>query len=231
MNCFRNYQYRLQKEVRLPPHFDIIKGNLIHYAVEKALKHKSLPDYGSLLRKMDVKPDSYLENQIFATLTNLLENLNKWIKTTNVSLKKKDIIGVEREFRMPIKDDYWLIGHVDLITKTHLIDFKSGKPSKYANYWIQLGIYRELAKFEGWHDMTTTGDWELMNVFLGNEVPIEYSPSLDQVMKVLPEYYKRLFELIEVDGKIRKNPKYKASCTVGWLCKYCGFINNPCRGV
>ena len=230
MNCPRNYQLRLQKKSSLPPHFHIIKGNLIHYAIEKALKHKSLPDYDFLLKKMQVPKDSYLENQVLGVLTNLLDNLQKWIETTEVSLKQSDIIGVEREFRMPIWDDYWLIGHIDLITKTHIIDFKSGKASNNPRYWMQLGMYRELAKFEGWHDIADGNDWTLMNVFLGNEIPIEYGPTNKQVEKVLNEYYDRLFKLIEVDKMIRANPDYHAPVEVGWLCKYCDF-KLECRGV
>jgi hypothetical protein len=236
LGCPRYYQYKHFAYPRLPPHFYIIKGKLIHYCIEKLFKGQSLPDYEKLLREFEVEAGSYLENAILGTLSHLLENLERWINTTKIDLSPENILGVELELRMPIKEnfnlaiDYFRVCHIDLITKTHIIDFKSGNPSKEIRYWQQLGAYREHAIYEGLQDQTLYGDWKLLNVFLGGSQPIEYGPTLDQVTKVMPEFYRRMFKLIEVDEKIRSVDNYMAPCEVGWNCIFCEQ-RHECRGV
>lgn len=558
MGCPRNHQYKLRRESTVAPHFDVVKGNLSHYVIEKALKCESLPDYEEVLKANRVEPDSYFANQLLGSLTIQFENIEEWLGKTEVDLSEDMILGIEREVRMPIQEDYELVGHIDLLTKTHLIDFKcfdteteiltidgfkkynevkyadeiatlnrktgfleyqhpiviynydyngdmvhfkgrfmdllitpthsvytkmpyeeefrlelaenciryglrftglakwkgnkqkefelpipgydgrrtprivvdkiemkdfltffgaylsegytnqknyriricnddyewkkyigdilekygykpyiddrslqfhskqlalflkrfgqskekyiptwmknldfrylkvlfnnmwkgdgskgrikaystsskqladdfqeiclklgyhtsckryfyeglknpfyrvalyksdtigigqarlpqrehyqglvwcvevpnhliyvrrnglscwtgnSGHLSYNKRYKMQLGVYRELAKYEGLHDSMLRGDWVLMNVFLGDDKPIEYVSDVDEVEKLLPEYYDELFKLIEYDKKIRANPKYQAPCSRSILCIYCKYINNPCRGV
>ena len=232
LGCPRSYQYLIRGQPQLPPHFDTAKGNLIHYVVEKALKGEKLPDFDGVMKENVIEEDSYLQNQLLGNLTHLFENLQKWVRTTKIKLDKKSILGVEEELCMPIKDGYELVGHIDLLTKTHLIDFKSGSVSYNQRYKMQLGIYRELARYNGLQDYTKSGDWILLDVFLGNDKPVSYGPTISEVEQLLPHYYDLLFQFIEYDKKIRANPKFQAPCVGNkWLCVYCPFINNPCRGV
>jgi len=231
MGCPRSHQYKVRKFPQHPPHFDAVRGTLTHYAIEKALNCKSLPDFDTVLEENAVKEDSYFSNQLFASLTALYENISDWMGKTKVDLHENMILGIEKEVKMPISKGYELVGHIDLLTKTHLIDFKSGGLSYNKNYKMQLGVYRELAKYEGFHDFAERGDWTLMNVFLGDDKAVEFIPEIEEVELLLPEYYDNLFKFIEYDKKIRKNPKYQAPCMGGWLCRYCAFINNPCRGI
>jgi len=231
LGCPRAYQYSLENRERLPPHFYNMKGTLIHSIIEKYFKHQPLPDYDLLIKDMQVEIGSYLENQLFATLTLLMENFKKWLKKTKIDLSDDMILGVEKELRMPIKDDYYLVGHIDLITKTHIIDFKSSLIGKRTEYWKQLGAYRELAKYNGLQDLTLSGDWQLVNVFLRDTEPLEYGPSIYQIEKLMPSYFDRLFRFIEYDKRLRENKKFMAPAEIGWHCQFCDWRGHPCRGI
>jgi len=230
LGCPRAYQYSLENRERLPPHFYNMKGTLIHSIIEKHFKHQTLPDYDLLIKDMQVEIGSYLENQLFATLTLLMENFKKWLKKTKIDLSDDMILGVEKELRMPIKDDYYLVGHIDLITKTHIVDFKSSLISKRLEHGQQLGVYRHLARYEGLHDYTEFGDWRLVNVYLGDVEPLEYEWDVDEVENSLIEYFERLFKLIGYDEKARENKKFMMPTEIGWNCAFCDY-RAICRGI
>jgi len=230
IGCPRSYQNTLLGIRKSPSHFANLKGNFIHFCLERLFIWKSVPEFKELRKKFKIKGDSYLSKLLLDELIRLLESVNKWIDETEIDLREEMILGVEKEYRMPIVDDYWLIGHIDLLTKTHIIDFKSSWPAKRISNWQQLGAYRELALYEGYSDYLLGNDWELTNVFLGGTAPVEYGPTLDEVELLMPVYYGRLYQLIEYDRKFREDKSFRMPCEVTRMCAYCDW-RGSCRGI
>lgn len=228
IGCPRSYQNSLiWNSPKSPIHIANLKGNFIHFFLEQLFTVGSFAKYRMLERECVFKlRREYDGDDIDVVMDEILELLSRvyhWVQETGLDLRRETILAVEYEVKMPIVDDYWLVGHIDLLTDKYIIDFKTSQPLKRSSQWQQLGVYRELAMFEGYQDLTVEGDWELYNVFFGGTKAVEYGPSLVDVEKVMPKYYERLDNLIQYDRQFREDREFRMPCEVSILCAFCDF--------
>jgi len=238
LGCPRGYQYKLEKVGRLPPHFYNMRGNLLHYVLERRFKSRVevgqinilIEEFLDSFKKWGVDEESHLGKELSSSFFDLSENVAKWFDETELDVSKENILVIEEEMSMPIRGDYWLVGHPDVITKTHIIDFKSGRMYRNYDHMKQLGAYRDLARYLGTHDYSLTGDFELVNVYFGEKGNFgEVFHPYSDIDRVMPEFYGSLFDLIGEDKKWREIKGYMMPCRLGVKCAFCDW-RHECRG-
>jgi len=167
----RSYQYKLENVKPLPPNFYAMRGTMLHREIEAHFKEGGsvgrFEKFLGQLKKWEVDEEGYLGRKLKDSFFSLCENVQKWINETELNISHDNILSIEAEMMMPIRGEYHLVGHADIITKTHIIDLKSGRVFRNYDYIKQLGAYRDLARYLGLHDEALTGDFELVNVFFG----------------------------------------------------------------
>jgi len=196
----------------LPPHYLLVKGKVIHEAKEAILKGEE-PD----IRLEDLA--DFDRDRLFSDIQNQLDNLKKWFETTEIDLEKAEF---EQKIEMPLDNGFSLVGKIDLLTPTHIIDFKSGKRNYQLSNRTQLAAYKVLAEYAGWKGKT------VMNVFLGGDKPVEYVPRKATLEKATQRFWELLEERKGILELIRKG--VEVPCKVSMDCVWCPY-RHLCRGV
>jgi len=208
---------------------------MVHEAIEAHFKEGiyvgRFRNFLEQFKKWKVDEEGYLGKKLKDGFFSLCENVQKWINETELDISRENVLSVEAEVQMPIRGEYHLTGHADLITKTHIIDLKSGRTFRDYGYMKQLGAYRDLARFMGLHDESLTGDFELVNVFFGGDGFGELFYSQSEIDRVMPEFYSSFFELVAEDENWRGNKEYMMPCRLSTKCAFCDYRGNPCRGI
>ena len=240
LGCPRAYQYTLEKVEKLPPNFYAMRGTMVHLVLEEYFREivkgedftyevGELQKFLALFDEWGVVKDSYIGKRLMRDYFKLCENIQKWFNESKLDVSMGNVLAVEAEVMMPVRGEYYLVGHFDVLTKTHIIDFKSGKTFRNYDYVKQLGAYRDLSRYMGVHDESLNGDFDLVNVFFGGDGFGELRWSQRDVDRVMPDFYSSFFGLVEEDQKWREDKDYMMPCRLSTKCAFCDFRGNPCR--
>jgi len=224
----------------LLPHFTPARGNLIHFHIKNFIDNEGdyVPDpmVPTDLIKQFTIPTDYIP-----TLKTELERgwkvFLQWKDKTTVTWDRNNLIGTEHQILMPLAPPKQNFGYsyiqqsdMDLITKNEIVDFKFGKKAYLGKYKWQLGSYRRAALYAQLNKLSPTGDFRLINVFLGNDEPEEQVHDTKKIRDSMSSFETALVETMEQDALIRYDPKYQAPCSVDIYCAFCGW-RHCCRGI
>lgn len=220
-------------------HWYPVRGWVSHYHAEEFIKNNGdyvpeplIPPH--LTQQYQISTD--MMEQLRETAKHDYTNFLAWTKTTDVDLTPKNITGLEYQILMPISPPknspvtYVQQSDIDLLTASDIVDFKSGKKSYITKYKWQLGSYRRAARYARLHEHSPTGDFRLINVFLGGDKPQEQIHDMKKIKEKMLFFDTELQELMEQDILIRTDPKYQAPCSVGIYCVFCKW-RHCCRGI
>jgi hypothetical protein len=214
--CPRKRQYRLNEEITPhPSHFDSLRGSIAHGVIEQVLKgEEPEPDYSEM-------PEAEIELSL--EVSHKIDNLHKWLDQTDIDLSEAEL---EKKLVMPIRDGYLLVGTIDCLTPTHIIDFKTGQKRNTKPYRMQLAAYNKMLS------IIDGAEREMLDVFLGSDEPEELYPfesTRTPYDPAIRDVEKSIDDRINITARILQG--YSVPATPGFLCVYCGYINNPCRGI
>lgn len=213
-SCPRQRQYRLMDVPPLEDHFMQVKGRVAHEITEQILKGEPIdPDFSSM-------PEA--ESEIILEINESIENLREWMETTDIDL---DDVMTEVSIETPLRDGYVLVGKIDLLTPSIILDFKSGQRRNTQSNRTQLAAYQiMMEKYDG-----KTRD--LRNVFLGGTKPVEIDP-FDTSKTGLNSTRNRVEKLI--DARIKHTEHilqgYTVPCELSFTCAFCRW-RHKCRGI
>jgi len=132
--CARKLEHRIYGEIEpLKKHFLSHRGSVVHRHVENVINKTSEPTY------IDRYPE--YKEQIVKSLPMLEDNAQDWMETTEIDMTEAE---AEVKFRMDIGAGYQITRTIDLLTPTHIIDFKSGKKRNDVSKRIELAISRRI---------------------------------------------------------------------------------------
>jgi hypothetical protein len=210
---------------------------LVHERINAYLQGKPADDKLTAEEKQYYDIDSRIEKQVQDAVSLRWSNFIKWEESGNVSLKKDDILGLELKAELDLEPPrgvtrkYVLRCDLDLITRTDIIDFKGGSLAYQLEYKWQLGAYKRAAKSLELDKESLTGDWNLRNVFLGDEDgPKEMIHKPDKITDAMQKFDFKLQEDMMTDFLTRTDPKYEAPCEFGIKCCFCQW-RHICRGI
>jgi len=178
------------------------------------------------LKGEDINPDysdmPEAEPEIALVVNENIDNLNRWLEKTDIDLSQCEI---EKKMVMPIRDDYVLVGTIDCLTPTHIIDFKSGVKKNTKAYRLQLAAYNKMMS------LVDGNERQMLDVFLGGADPEECFP-FESTRTPYDEAARELERLIDQRIEITERIKqgYSVPVQPGFLCVYCDY-RHKCRGI
>jgi len=235
--CPRSRQHDIRGDMEPAlPHFTGVKGTIFHQILKDGFQPLENPKFDYEALKKELVITKALEPKLYGYLHRIEENFLYWYNTTTIDLRPESIIGSELKINTYIRAlsiyEYYLRADLDLITKTHIIDFKTGRRGYLVQNKRQLGSYRDRAlEHEDLVNQSLTGDWSLVNVFLGGKEPKEVEHDVKLIdSKVMPKFYGLLNDDIVYDYRIRTEPDYQAPCRMSFGCVFCDY-RCGCRGI
>lgn len=214
-SCPRRRQYRILGEVEeLPDHYLQVLGKSGHSYIQKMLQGEQ--------PELDFSAFPEAADELRLELEPCLTNFKAWLESTKIDLSDAQC---EVLLEMPLEAGYILRGRIDLLTPTHIIDFKFSKKQNKREYRVQLAAYLRLAEAAG------LGNRIPINVFLGGLKPVEFNPfenprtSLQSALKLLDDL---IYEQMRYTQRILEGGS--APCRIGFECAFCRY-RHICRGV
>jgi len=223
-SCYRPYHYKVRGLERHPSHYYSARGKVTHRALEMALLGKE-PSWDYRLFFPEGTPgvhgdDLGLPPEMFEKCLGEARAAygkgRRWFSDTSL-IKQGEKIWVEEEFKKDM-GDFILCGHPDLMTKTAIFDFKSGKKRVTDDHRWQLTGYEIL-----------TGRKETYLVFLGEEKAIEVEVPKSDRDAILNTYIREAQKA--ADWKRRAASGEIPPAQVGFGCVWCPYVGRYCQGV
>ena len=219
--CARKTYHRVLDTPRLQSHYYSYRGSKIHKVLEESV---NIPAYDDETIEPDhpfIEIPEYETSQLENEIVNILDNYRIWLSETEIDLGDSE---AEVKYERELAHGYVMVRKVDLLTPTHGIDFKSGKPNynMSSRYEVVLGA-QMVYEAEG-------REVEPVIVFLGGDRPVERSPYTKSLDK--DEISERLEQAIDLEIATREMIRTGSipPCKLSFTCAFCAW-RHKCNGV
>jgi len=206
-SCPRAQEHRVLNSPRLGAHYTQLRGTLTHTIIDNVLSDTPID-----IEKMNYSEIPEAKNKLIEELSEFESTIRRWKETTKLDLSQAKF---EQPFELPLRDGFVLVGKMDCVTPTHIIDFKSGIKKNTAEYRMQLAAYNEYQKgIDKEHILT--------NIFFGDSEAVEFNP-FDNPKTPYKDTLTSLQERIDTTVRYREAilNGWSLPCEIGMLCAFC----------
>jgi len=207
LDCPQKYAMKYQFGIPDGQSDWIVLGKMLHSAIE------AYKDLGNVTFKVYKDDLQEWRNQVTVkklTDEEFYKQANKSLDTLQTVLQGFDLrnITLEQEFVLPYKEGYNLVGRVDYLSPSLLMDWKFKKDFRFLDA-LQLSMYKKIANFTGetaFFVVTWSGDFRQIKV------------NTSKTDKLLDEVVDKLINAIETNN-FPANTKACALCPFRDSCK------------